>query len=193
VTDCARPVQVLTSLSERSNEHPGARTTPGLADRLDRVLLYPDRSNTWSLTFAGTASFRVSDRLAIGLAIRPWTAGLARDECSLTSSECLVIEDTKAIAVLPQVTFPIFRNSLLFGRLGVGPAYLSESEARGAVILVRYSWSPTFLAAVGSDLRVTHHVFVTPSIELMRSFLDDDALSTSSAWQIRLGLGLTVG
>jgi hypothetical protein len=182
---------VTVPLRAQSEDRESRRLPVSLTLSAD-LFLYPGLAGAFGLLPTGTASFRVSRRIAIGLAYRSWASMVNRERCSVVDDECLLLEDADATAGFAQVTAALAGNELLFGRLGVGPAFLREQTARGLLIQQRRSWSAAVLAGIGLHLQVREHLFTTPTVEVIRTFYGDDTLRATRDWQIRFGFGLTV-
>lgn len=148
---------------------------------------------TETVIFAGTATYRVSDVLGLGLGLRVWWSAQGTGPCELPDGACLITEELDAIAGLAIARLRPLPTRLLNFRLGAGFTHLREQSVPGLVIRQTIDLPFTLLGGVTSDLRVLDRFYLSPSVELIRCFLGDDALSVSPDWVVQFGLGLTVG
>lgn len=146
-----------------------------------------------TLIFGGTAVYRVSGHLGLGLGLRVWWTAAGREACPITDGSCLLTEELDALAGLAIARLTPLRTRRLHFRLGAGVTQLREQSAPGYVIRQTVDWPFTLLAGVVSDLPVLDRFYLSPSLEIIRCFVSDDALAVSPDWIVQAGLGLTVG
>ena len=148
----------------------------------------------------GTVSYWLSHRVALGVAVRPWSGTDYNPSCGVFEDTCLADEQTYAFPVFATLAAYPLKHRLLFLRVGAGLSYIREQElgelpqipyALG--ILERRSYRPTLIVGTGADLRIASWVSISPILELIGTSVGPDALNTTRPWLWSLGVGLTVG
>lgn len=154
----------------------------------------PD-TDLWSVSTTGKVSVGLSPAVRFDIDFRWW--GGARlafaGGCDILPDECLVSDVTIGInAGMFAALYPM-RTRWLYFRGGPGITYLQEDRALGGVIGRRISWPLSLLLGVGSDLRLLDFVYLTPAVDLLRTFSHDERLPTTGRWVLQAGVGITVG
>jgi hypothetical protein len=149
-------------------------------------------NHTESILFGGTVTYQVSDVVGLGVGLRVWWAALGSAGCRIDERRCDLTEELDAIAGLLVARLDPLRTRFVYFHLGAGLTHLREQSVPGFVIRQTISLPFTLLGGVASDLRMLDHFYVSPSVELIRSFVGEDALSVSPGWIVQFGLGVTV-
>lgn len=150
-------------------------------------------NSTETVIFGGTVTYRVSRVVGVGLGLRVWWAAFGTASCAMDARQCDLTEELDALAGFAMARLSPFDTRRVYFRLGAGLTHLREQSVPGFVMRQTTSWPFTLLGGVGSDLRLLNHFYLSPSVELIRSFVSDEALSVSPGWIWQFGLGLTVG
>ena len=145
-----------------------------------------------ALTSGVTLSTQISASLAAGIALRSWYGNAGGQESCPLDGDCFWEQETTALALLAHTELYPLTNRLLSFRAAAGISWLREREAVGSVIHESRSWPLTLLTAVGWDLRVREHLFVTPLVELLYTGRHEPADRTSPRWIAQAGVALTV-
>jgi hypothetical protein len=115
--------------------------------------------------FAGRFSIRAGSPTYVGVAIGSW-AQASLGQCAVPI-DCGTYANYWSDAIVYQVfvQHAPLRKFTGWVRLGAGVANTSTLVPAGSLISVASRWRAAVSAGVGSDLRVMHHVFVTPSVD----------------------------
>jgi hypothetical protein len=162
---------------------------------------WPPHAHGIGVEIAGNASYWLSRGVSLGLALRPWAGVLYNPSCGLFDDACLADEQTYAFGTLATVAAYPLMNRLFFLRMGLGVTNLSEQRlgtrpglVPGAIgILEHRSWRPTMLLGTGLDLSLGPWLFLSPTLELIRTSVGPDPLRTTWPWLVTFSVGLTVG
>src|SRR3954470_162088 len=115
--------------------------------------------------FAGRFAVRTAPRTFIGFGVGSW-AQAQTGQCA-APVECGTFADYWSEAIVSQVyaQHSPFPRSPGWIRLGVGLAKTSTLVPSGGVIGLSNQWRAALSGGVGVDVRVGHHLFLTPSID----------------------------
>ncbi len=157
------------------------------------VLAWTDRFPRLAAGFSGLSlSTRVSPPVTTGLTLRVWNGYTGPESCTFRQTACFAEDETTVLAILAHLEFYPSPRRLIFIRGAAGVSWLREQEAVGNLIRDSRSWPFTMLAGLGWDLCLKRHLFATPLLEVLRTFLHDPAPASSARWMVQVGVALTV-
>ena len=143
----------------------------------------------WGLRLAGRLALRLTSRTYLGIGVGSWS----RETLACAAVQpCpgFIVAHSEAVVHQLYAQHYVWRNKA-FLRAGSGAALTRTLQLLGGFIEVTESWRPVVAVGVGTDIRISSAVYLTPSLDVaMLLGVDRGTAELRSA--VMPGLGLTL-